>query len=336
MLLAAVLAACAPPIPPPVGVAQTPTPALIRLTVCQSSLGTNMSPLQYAVDNGVFEQFGLDVDVVVVDGGPIAVTAMIADEFDVCLIAGPAVASAVVAGEDVRMISGMVNTFVYSLFVDPSITKPSDLKGKAIAVSDPGSSSDTALRAALIQLGLEPDKEVAILSMGGQAERLAAFKAGSVQGTLVTPPQTAMARDEGLFELYDLGKLGVPYQHTGIAATKAFLDEQPQVAERFMKAMLTSIARMQNDETGAKATLANMLELDTTTDAHLLDEAFTVSIKGYLNKGPNPTLEGIQTALDELELENPKAAGVQAEDVVDLRVLDALRQQGFLATLGKE
>lgn len=330
------LAACAPPVPvSPAAQSAQSTPAPVKLTVCLSALGSNFSPLQYAVDKGLFQQYGLDVDVVTVDGGTTAATAMIADEFGLCLIAGSPIASAVVAGEDLRIISGLANVFDYSLYVDPSIKTVDDLKGKALAVSDPGSSSDTALRVALSQLGLEPDKDVTILAVGGQSERLAAVLAGAVQGTLVSAPQTATARDEGLVELYDLGKLGIPFQHSAIAATTKFLDEQPEAAKSFLRAIITAVAQMQTDETGAKEALARLLELDPVADAHLLDEAYQKSVLGYLTQGPYPTLEGIRFALDQLAADNPKAAEVQPEDVVDMRVLDALKQEGFLDNVGQ-
>jgi len=83
-----------------------------------------------------------------------------------------------------------INTLPYDLVVHESIRSAQQLKGKAIGISRVGSSSDVAARAFLKELKLEPDKDVAILQVGGSTERAVAFRTGRIiafpapQGTI--------------------------------------------------------------------------------------------------------------------------------------------------------
>jgi NitT/TauT family transport system substrate-binding protein len=89
-------------------------------------------------------------------------------------MAGPAVLQSRLRGSDVVLIAGSLNTMVYQLMVDKDITRPNQLKGKTIAVSRFGSSSDFATRYALDRFGLIPEKDVTILEIGSQPARFAA------------------------------------------------------------------------------------------------------------------------------------------------------------------
>ena len=70
---------------------------------------------------------------------------------------------------------------------------PADLKGKRIAISQLGASTDFIARVALRQLGLS-DKDVTLLGLGAQGERWAALAGGHVDASVFQPPVTLRAR----------------------------------------------------------------------------------------------------------------------------------------------
>ena len=84
--------------------------------------------------------------------------------------------------------------FPYTLYVGKDIRDASDLKGKKLAVSTVGGSGYVAAQYALRKLGLDPDKDVAMLQVGDFGTRLASLAAGTVQGTLLLPPFTLRAK----------------------------------------------------------------------------------------------------------------------------------------------
>ncbi|MCO6451605.1 MAG: ABC transporter substrate-binding protein [Caldilineales bacterium] len=325
LMLAVILAACSVP---PAPVAQSSPAneiiALTPVTACSSAVTATHIPLFYAFDEGLFEQNGLKVEIVDMDGGSNAAAALIAGDVDTCLLAGGAVVNAVAAGADVRLLAGIVNEDVYSLVVAPQIQTLDDLRGQALAVNTVGGSADTVLRSMLEISGLVPDDDVAILTIGNQSARLAALEAGNVAGTVVNPPFTAVAREMGFHVLLDMAELGIPFQHTTVSARGDFVDEGPEAAKAFVRTIGQAIQAMQNDEEGAKASLASHLQLDPVSDAALIDEAYDVVVKRYLNQDLQPTLEGIARIIEQAAIENPGAANLRPEDVVDMSVLNAL------------
>ena len=306
----------------------------VPLQVCYSSLSGTQAVAMYAYEKGLFEKYDLNVELIYIDSGSKAVSAMIAGEVDFCQVAGSAVINAAGVGAPLRIIAGMYNTYVYSLMVIPGIETPADLIGQNVAISRPGSASDFAMRAALTGLGLVPDEDVIILGVGKQAERLSAMATGQVVGTLVSVPETVRARELGYHELLDMSSLNAPYQHTAIATSTRYLEgENRQIAIRFMQAISDAIVQMKADREGTIGVIAQYLLMDEQADRLALDEAYDVLIQNYLQAIPYPTLAGIDVGLTELAFENEQALELNPLDVVDISIVQELEQLGFFDDL---
>jgi hypothetical protein len=52
-------------------------------------------------------------------------------------------------------------------------------------------------------------------------------------------------------------------------------------------------------------------------------------------RDPYPTIEGMQTVLDEIARSNPKAAAIKPEQLVDSRYIKELQATGFIDKLYK-
>jgi NitT/TauT family transport system substrate-binding protein len=308
---------------------------LTPINVCYTASTGTQSVVWYAYENQLFQKYGLKVNLINITSGTKAVTALLAGSVDICQVAGSAVVNAVAAGQDAVMIAGLYNIYPASLMVTANITSPQDLKGKSLAISEPGSSTDVGTRMVLSKLGLVPDKDVALIALGDESVRIAAMEAGQVAGSLLTSPDTLLGRDKGFVELVNLASLNIPYQHTGLASTRKYLQAHPAEATNFMKAILEAIARMKNDPGGTKAVLAKYLLLDTSKDAAALDDAYNTLILNDLADIPFPTLPGIQTIIDNLKSSNPSAGQISPDQVVDVSILTSLQQSGFIAQLGK-
>ena len=308
-------------------------PPLTPLQLCYSSNSATQSVMLYAYAQGLYRDYGLAVNLVYLEGGSTATAALMAGEVAICQIAGTAIINSAVAGSDLVLIGGLFNTYPYSLMVRPEIATAADLRGKALAISEPGGSSDAALRAALLSLGLQPATDVTMLAIGSQGARLAAMESGAVAGTVVSVPETAVARAAGYRELVDMAALQTPYQHTALATSRIFLSENQETVTRFLQATIAAIHQMKQDEAGVTAVLAQYLLLDPTKDAAALHEAYTHLIGRYLPTLPYPTLAGIQLQLDGLVADNPAAATITADAVVDTTLLAAIEASGFLQQL---
>lgn len=137
-----------------------------------------------AHDRGLLKKFGFETEVIAMQGGTQLAQVVIAGSIPIAVMGG-AYLSAAVRGADLVMIATHMDKLPYTLIVKPNFKRVEDLKGSRLAISRFGSSSDAGLRLALQKLGVNPEKEVTIVKVGGQTERFAALKANTVDGTVV-------------------------------------------------------------------------------------------------------------------------------------------------------
>ncbi len=289
-------------------------------------------PLAHAFipkDAGLYQKYGLDVDLVFFQGGTQLIQATLAGGVQIAVTAGPEVVNARVGGADVTMILGYMNTLPYSIVGAKNITKFEQLKGKRVAISKFGSTSDLAMRYALEKNGLAPNKDVTIFQLGDQTTRFAGLTGGSVQATVISPPFDITARKLGYNILADMADLGLPYQHETVATTNRFLKEHPETARKFIRAFLAGIHLWMTDEKRTKQILAKRLKI---TDAEILDETYR-AYKKLTEKKPYPTLKGIEFQIEDVAKKNPKAKGMKPEDFINIALLKELDQSGFIDNL---
>jgi len=235
-------------------------------------------------------------------------------------------------GSDVVMIAGVVNTLTFKFFVDKNIKQPDQLKGKIVAVTRFGSSTDFALRYALERYGLTPEKDVTILQGGNMPAILAGLESGKVQGAMLSAPFTLKAKNLGFRLMADLQMLGLEYQHTGVATSQALIKSRPDLVRNVMKAYVEGIHYYKTHRAESLAILAKYLK---TTDPDVLSEVYEdVGLKLTAAK-PYPTLRGIGIMLRELAGATGKSAAARPEDFVDLTFIKELDGSGFIDRLYK-
>lgn len=306
---------------------------LTKLNACYSAVSPTQAAAWYAQEKGLFQKYGLDIELTFIASGSKAVAALISGDMEICQVAISGVVNAVAAGKDVVFIAGLVNTYPGSLYVKPAITSAELLKGRVIAVSQPGSAASSATSLVLRKLGLDPATDVTYVSVGSDGERFIALATGQVDGALLFPPATLKAREKGFVNLYDLGKTKLPYQLTGIGTSQALIKKDRAAVIAFVKANIEAVAMMKKDPDGTKAVLAKYLELDPVAEAANLDETYQEIISKGFESRPYPTIEGIQTVIDSLVPDNPDAAKVTPAQTIDLSILNEIEQSGFFNQL---
>lgn len=280
-------------------------------------------------DSGLYEKYGLDVELIFFQGGTQAIQATLAGGVQMVVTAGPEIITARVAGGDMTMIAGYMNTLPYSIVAAKNITKFDQLKGTKAAISKFGSTSDLAMRFALEQNKLMPSKDVTILQLGDQNTRFAGLTNGSVQSTLISPPFDITAKKLGYNILGDMSDFGLPYQHETVATTDRFIKEHPETARKFLRAFIAGIHVWMTDEKTTKQSLAKRLKI---TDKEILDATYA-AYKKLTEKKPYPTMKGIEFQIEDVAKRNPKAKGAKPEEFVNLALLKELDQSGFIDKL---
>ena len=165
--------------------------------------------------------------------GIIGVSSLMSGEIDITCHAGSGF-SAALRGIPVKIISVTRDRPIHELIVAPSIGSPADLKGKAIAVGSLDGTAAVMTRRVIQAKGLDPQKDVTLLSMDSPA-RLQAMMMGKVAGAMVTPPSTYLALDQG-FKLFGRGRDYMRYLQTGVVATDTHIRQKRTQLVRFLRA----------------------------------------------------------------------------------------------------
>ena len=306
--------------------------ALKKVVIGYSAISPSQVPAWIAYEAGLFRKYGLDAQLIFVESGSRTVQTLISGDVVAAQVAGSSVIQSNLQGSGVVMIAGFLNTMDYKLVVARDITRPDQLKGKAVAVSRIGSSSDFATRYALEKYGLVPDKDVAILQIGSQPARFSALEAGKIHGVMIAIPLTAKAAKMGFNTLADLQMLGLEYQHTGLAVNQNLIKTQPDLVRNVLKAFIEGIHLMKTNRKEALAVMAKYLKTD---DADALQEAYESTVQALIPEKPYPTIRGIQIMLREMGAKDPSARTAQPEQFVDTSLLKELDSAGFIDRLYK-
>jgi NitT/TauT family transport system substrate-binding protein len=237
------------------------------------------APLWAAKEGRYFEKYGIkNLEVIQFSGGQPVTRALIGGDIQISTTGGAAVINARLKGADTVIIARTVGVFPYTLYVSKDIRDPSELKGKRLAVSTVGGSGYVAMQYALRKLGLDPEKDVAMLQVGDFGTRLASLASGTVQGTLLLPPFTLRAKELGLKPLYDMVGSGIQYPINQITARQSFIKSQRETVKNFMKGFVAGLARFRTDrEFGSKVLGKNLRE----PDAKILQETYDFWLKVF-------------------------------------------------------
>jgi NitT/TauT family transport system substrate-binding protein len=283
-----------------------------------------------AYETGIFRKYGLDAQLIFIESGSRTVQTLISGDVIAAQVAGTSVLQSNLQGSGVVMIAGFLNTMDYKLVVARDITRPDQLKGKAVAVSRVGSSSDFATRYALEKYGLTPDKDVAILQIGSQPARFSALETGKIHGVMIAIPLTAKATKMGFNTLADLQMLGLEYQHTGLAVSQSLIKSHPELVRNVLKAFVEGIHYMKTHRKEALAIMAKYLKTD---DPDALQEAYESIGQALIPEKPYPTIKGIQIMLREMAAKDASARAARTEQFVDLSFIKELDSSGFIDRL---
>lgn len=311
---------------------KTGTPSLQKVTVAYSSISGNNAPLWVTQEKGFFKKYGLDVQAVLIESGSTSAQSLIAGDVAFAHMAGAAIMQSNLRGADAVMIAGVVNTLTFQLYTDKTITRPDQLKGKAVGVTRFGSSTDFAMRYAMEKYGLDPNKDLAILQLGNVPALLSAMEAGKIQGAMLSAPTTIRAKKLGYPMLADLQMLGLEYQHTGIASTRALIKSKPDLVRDFMRAYVEGIHYA---KTHRKETLEVLAKYLRTDEKDVLEDTYESITVNLVPEKPYPTLKGIQIILRELGVKDPNARSARPEQFVDLTFIKELDGSGFIDRLYK-
>jgi len=298
------------------------------IRVVYSSVNPHALLVSMAEKRGLYAKYGLASTIVYVSGGSTAIQAMVSGDVDLAQLTGPPGVAANLRGADLVYFAMTDDRMGYQLVTRPEIKSASELKGKRFAISRFASSADFGARALLRRLGVDP-KDVTILQIGNEADRLAALRSGSVDGSVFNAPFGALAKKFNFNILADAGALGIPYFNTGICGSAKLLQKNEGKILNFLRAYVETIKIF---KTEPEYTLKALAQFSRVNDQELLKEAYEYN-KTRIPDMPYPSLTAMQAVVAPLVAADPKAGKVDAKNFITDRFLKKLEEEGFVQKL---
>jgi|SoiMetStandDraft_5_1073268.scaffolds.fasta_scaffold86727_1 NitT/TauT family transport system substrate-binding protein len=285
------------------------------------------APLWIAADKNLFSKYGLNVDLRYIAPAT-ATQALIGKNLDI-INPGGEIVEAGLNGEPVVYIAGIMNRAVMSIYAKPEIRSLADLKGKVLAVTVPGATTDFAARVLLQQARLTPGKDVKLIYLKGMVEILTGINQGNADAGIFTSPTTLKAQHAGLKELVNVTEQNIPMIHAALASTKDYVKTNPDNVRRFLQAYLEGIKISHTDAEYAKQIIGKYTK---TTDAADLENSYQTFLPAW-ERLPLVPAAAVQTMLNFAT--HPGAKAAKPETFIDNSILAEIGKSGFVDKLYK-
>ena len=307
----------------------TPAATLESIVIAYPTTSSQFTPLWFARDVGLYEKYGLDGKLVYIQGGSVLLQAMLAGQAHAGQNGIAETMVAILRGGDVRMLGVTSKIFPYSMIVGKNIKTAKDLIGGTLAVNRVGDVSAIASQVALRRLGLNPDKDVTMLQVGGSPQRLAALQSGAVQAAALDFMSGLRLSKLGYTVL---AQVSLNYPYLGPVVSGRFLRENPAASEAFLKAFVEAIARFKrNRDEGIKA-LARYMKSNETD---VLNKAYDFISMEFYAENLEPDGKSFQELLEEIGDREPLAKKATINQVFDLTLVRKLDKEGFFKAVFK-
>jgi len=303
-----------------------PGERLLSMRVSTCAVSGGFVHLYTALDNGLFEKYGIKLENIFIRGGAQNLTALATDEVQFTYCASDAIIPGMAAGIEVKIVASPLVKLPYVLITRKEVRRPEDLKGKALGIARAGDLSDRLSRAVVKKLGL-PAEAVTIHPIGGsQGERYQAMAAGIVHGVIITPPLDVRAKNEGYNIMYRLIDLNLPFIYSSLHTSYKMLREQPNVVQRMVAALADVVYYVEKNPDKAKASIGKAMR---TKDAEALQSAYNTYARDILDRTMVVPGKAVAETV-ELARESGSPVRKKPEEIYDNSFVFNLEKSGFL------
>jgi NitT/TauT family transport system substrate-binding protein len=275
-------------------------------------------PFWVGLDTGEFKKAGLDVDPVLISGGSKSMQALLSGGLDFAHTSGGVSIQAALSGADVTIVATVSNSMSAGIIAAKEIKSYQDLKGKKIGIASFGGNNDIGLRYAFRKQGLNPDKDVTFLQLGGEKNRLTALDRGVISATIISPPGLFVAEAAGYSRLGDLNAMGMRYPELSIVARKRDLRDRRDVLRRYLRAHVDAVRTVKTNREASMRVIEKYIHVGSKTEAAKTYDYFKSSISDTLRT----ERDGVSEFLATLEPRVSGAGKRNPNEFIDESVLE--------------
>lgn len=289
-----------------------------KITFAYAAFSPSMAGVWMAKELGAFERNGLNAELIYISSGATAIQALVGGSVQAALGASNAVVAATLKGAPIIAVGSNTSRPGMQLWVQPDIQRPEQLRGKTLAITRFGSTSDFVTRLIVRKLNLEG--KVELRQFGGVVEADMGFRAKQAEGRVSSQapgPQAKM--------LVDAAELGIPFSMNLLAVSNDFYRHSPKTVEGIVMAYIEGIAGLKLRKAQALSVLAKyMRQRGGPAETHY------EFVTRYLDSIPRVDPAAVDTVL---EMVGQK--GAPKAQLFDNSIVDRLVQEGLIDRLYK-
>lgn len=209
------------------------------------------APMYAAINQGFFKEQGINIDLSTGQGADKTMQEVLSKSCDIGFC-GPEQVIYInnQDKEDYPVLFAQLTQTDGSFLVgrhDVKDFKWEDVKGKSIIGGRPGGVPEMSLEYVLKKHGIQPGKDVNLLTNIAYTATAGAFKAGTGDYVaLFEPTGSMLQQDKSGYIVASIGKSAGVIPYTCYFSTKSYMDKNPEIIEKFTKAIYKGQIWVQN------------------------------------------------------------------------------------------
>jgi ABC-type nitrate/sulfonate/bicarbonate transport system substrate-binding protein len=291
--------------------AVVPALAIENVRVAYPSMGTSVFCLIIAQKEGYLKEEGLEAQLLSIRG-EIAIRTTLAGEVDFFTNAGSALAAAV-RSVPVKIVTVFQDKPGWDLIAQPDIKSVAQLRGKNIAVMSPEGSLAVVAREILRKNGIDPAKDVNLVTMGGDEVRFPALQTKSIQATLFSTGMSLKAQKEGFTKLAAASDYANLIEG-GLSTSNDRIKQSPDKIFRFIRASLKGLNFFVSKR---EPSIKYMTEALRMNDRELINAIYDIQAKLVLRDGFTDD-KVLQSMIEEMKKTTKVQRDIKISDIFDL------------------
>jgi NitT/TauT family transport system substrate-binding protein len=236
-------------------------------------------PIYMAQKYGIFENEGIDLRLITAKTSTI-IAALVAGEMDYVTSFNSGLAAAIAGAPLVAVYVTTDKSLLY-LISRPDIADAKSMRGGIIGHGGTRGAHYHATVAMVKHLGLDPEKDVQLISTLDVTQGMTALFSGRVAATTLSPPYDSMAVRKGYNRLVSGPDVLAKFIENGLVTGKAKIRDRPDQARRMLRALVKGLQYTLDHSNEAVALVQKEWNLDKDAARIVYDAvAPTYNLKG--------------------------------------------------------
>jgi len=225
----------------------------------------------------------------------------------------PSLIFSILDGNDLVIVGGVLNRPAFYLAAKPEIAALPDLKGKRIGINQPRRMAGMVMLSLLRRWGMDIGRDLTLVDLGLNDKSLEALRAKEIDAALLPPEKAFLAEAEGFRLVAD--SLDLDCHWVPLATTRQFLHANRELVGKIASIYKESMRVFKNRPEETIGEIGRWLPA-LAGRPQVVEKCYRLFADSF-EPTLTPSLSSIQSILDEVALQDPRARAVKPESLVE-------------------